>query len=602
MTDTQTIARHWAHLPQISNVHASGDGTWVFFCRPGLSGVDDVWGAPTDGSAAPQRLTAGEDHYLIRDVSHDGNRLILAQSRNACERDRLILLDRAQDNRLTDLTPAQDTHYVYGGALSRDGTSVFFVANFDYDRGEVTDGGWVWRQDIATGARTCLGRCDKPFTNGVTLSPDGTRLLWPRALKAPGGVQLWVCMADGSDLREVLAFGEAANVTGDWLDDDRIAFVADCGDGDRAGILTLSGGAIDWVGGEPDLCPHGVVTNGAGALAMIHHDQSWSRASLWHDGRLVPLVNTTGRRSLLPLAGLPDGGWLAEAYDSDRPHELVRLSPEGAVTLIAGGEPGWSCPRPQDVRWTAPNCETVQGWLYRPEGTPKGLIAYVHGGPTWHSEDWLNPKIGAWVAAGYAVLDPNYRGSTGFGSRWREMVKEDGWGGREQLDIRAGIEAARASGIPGPVAVAGNSYGGFSSWWQITRSPDLVAAAIPMCGMWKLDIDYEATGMPWGQSYSEEMMGGSPEEFPEKYANASPGNFIHQIRGHVMVVHGLADTNVGPENTHVAVRDMEASQVPHRVMLFADEGHGIFRRSNVETYLAASLAFLGEAFAKGPWR
>ena len=241
----------------------------------------------------------------------------------------------------------------------------------------------------------------------------------------------------------------------------------------------------------------------------------------------------------------------------------------------------------------------MQGWLYRPQGQPKGLVGYVHGGPTWHSEDWVNPKIQFWVACGYAVLDPNYRGSTGFGYAHREAVKDDGWGGREQADIRSGLEAARAAGIPGPVAVAGNSYGGFSSWFAITRAADLVTAAIPMCGMYRLDIDYHATEMPHGRAYSEEMMGGTPEEFPEKYDNASPGRFIDRIRGHVMIVHGLADSNVGPENTHAAVRELTAAGIPHEVMLFENEGHGVFRRSNVEAYLRQSADFLDRAFRAG---
>ena len=105
--------------------------------------------------------------------------------------------------------------------------------------------------------------------------------------------------------------------------------------------------------------------------------------------------------------------------------------------------------------------------------------------------------------------------------------------------------------------------------------------------------------MPHGRAYSEEMMGGTPEEFPEKYANASPGNFIDRIRGHVMVVHGLADSNVGPENTHVALRELTAAGIPHDALLFENEGHGVFRRSNVETYLRRSLEFLDHAFRAG---
>ncbi|MBM3616643.1 MAG: S9 family peptidase [Alphaproteobacteria bacterium] len=203
------------------------------------------------------------------------------------------------------------------------------------------------------------------------------------------------------------------------------------------------------------------------------------------------------------------------------------------------------------------------------------------------------------LSLGYAVLDPNYRGSTGFGFAVREAVKEDGWGGREQADIRAGLEAALASGIPGPVAVLGNSYGGFSSWFAITRHADLVTAAIPMCGMYSLDIDYHATEMPHGRAYSEEMMGGTPEEFPEKYANASPGRFIGNIRGHLMIVHGLADSNVGPENTHQAIRDLTAAGIPFEAMLFDDEGHGIFRHSNVVKYLRRAAEFLDRAFREG---
>ena len=66
-----------------------------------------------------------------------------------------------------------------------------------------------------------------------------------------------------------------------------------------------------------------------------------------------------------------------------------------------------------------------------------------------------------------------------------------------------------------------------------------------------------------------------------------------------MIVHGLADSNVGPENTHTAVRELTAAGIPHEVMLFADEGHGVFRRRNVEAYLRASADFLDHAFRAG---
>ena len=63
-----------------------------------------------------------------------------------------------------------------------------------------------------------------------------------------------------------------------------------------------------------------------------------------------------------------------------------------------------------------------------------------------------------------------------------------------------------------------------------------------------------------------------------------------------MIVHGLADSNVGPENTHTAVRELTAAGIPHEVMLFRDEGHGVFRRRNVTAYLRKSADFLEKAF------
>ena len=597
---TQDLATLWAAVPQITNVHASADGNWAFWTLSGPTETEQVWCAAIDGSTPPKQLTHGTDHFDIRDVSADGARILLSQSVNANEHDHLVLLDR-HSGKLTQLTPTQSTHYLYGGTFSADGTAIYFTANHDYDANEVAEGGWLWRQDLASGNRTCIARADSPFETGPKLSPDGSRLLWHRHEYAPAGTQLWTINTDGIAPREVLNLGPANNARGVWLDDDRIAFVADRQGHDGFGILTLSTATQDWLAEEPALSPFEVLAGTGPAFALIHHDQSHTRAALVEGREIRPLPNHSGRRSLLPRAALPDGGWLAEAYDADAPPELVAVAADGTCRSVfrATDEPARHHTTPQDFRWSAPDGRPMQGWLYRPEGQPKGLIGYIHGGPTWHSEDWTNPKTQFWVACGYAVLDPNYRGSTGFGYAHREAVKEDGWGGREQSDIRSGLEAARAAGIPGPIAVVGNSYGGFSSWFAITRAADLVTAAIPMCGMYRLDIDYHATEMPHGRAYSEEMMGGTPEEFPEKYDNASPGRFIDDIRGHVMIVHGLADSNVGPENTHAAVRELTAKGIPHEVMLFDDEGHGVYRRSNVEAYLRASADFLARAFAAG---
>src|SRR5205807_8447062 len=110
-----------------------------------------------------------------------------------------------------------------------------------------------------------------------------------------------------------------------------------------------------------------------------------------------------------------------------------------------------------------------------------------------------------------------------------------------------------AGGIaePGKVGITGTSYGGYSSWWAITHWPvEIVAAAAPICGMTDLVVDYDTT-RPDLRPYSEEMMGGSPAQVPERYRERSPIHFVHQIGGHLLIVQGLRDPNVTPSNLEV---------------------------------------------------
>jgi dipeptidyl aminopeptidase/acylaminoacyl peptidase len=222
----------------------------------------------------------------------------------------------------------------------------------------------------------------------------------------------------------------------------------------------------------------------------------------------------------------------------------------------------------------------------------------VHGGPTYHSRDMLNPQIQFLVKKGFLVLDPNYRGSTGYGLTFREAILEDGWGGREQEDIRSGIEALIASGNAhqGKIGITGTSYGGYSSWWAITHYPvETIAAAAPICGMTDLVVDYETT-RPDLRPYSEEIIGGSPSQVPERYYQRSPIHFIENIRGKLLIVQGAQDPNVTPKNVDDVVKRLNQAGIPYHVLTFEDEGHGISKTVN-QSELFLRLA----SFFEGAW-
>jgi len=253
----------------------------------------------------------------------------------------------------------------------------------------------------------------------------------------------------------------------------------------------------------------------------------------------------------------------------------------------------------EDFRWRSVDGREIQGWLYRPAPPARGLVVQIHGGPTAHSEDAFSGFIQACVAAGFAVLDPNYRGSTGFGLAFREAIREDGWGGREQDDIRTGAEAAVARGIapPGKVAVTGTSYGGYSSWCAATHWPaTLLAAAAPICGMTDLVVDYHST-RPDLRPYSEEMLGGSPGQVPERYRERSPIHFVDRIAARLLIVQGMNDPNVTPDNLHQVEAALKAASIPYETLLFDDEGHGIRKPGNLRVLYARLIEFFAASFA-----
>jgi dipeptidyl aminopeptidase/acylaminoacyl peptidase len=205
------------------------------------------------------------------------------------------------------------------------------------------------------------------------------------------------------------------------------------------------------------------------------------------------------------------------------------------------------------------------------------------------------------VTKGFNVLDVNYRGSTGFGLPFREAIKEDGWGGREQIDIATGAKALIAAGLaePGRVGVTGTSYGGYSSWFLITHmAPDVIAAAAPICGMTDLVVDYHTT-RPDLRPYSEEMIGGTPEQLPERYYERSPINFVDAIKGHLLIVQGLQDPNVTPDNVRVVVERLDAAQVPYELLQFEDEGHGISKPANQQKLYRCLVDFFDGALGPG---
>lgn len=146
------------------------------------------------------------------------------------------------------------------------------------------------------------------------------------------------------------------------------------------------------------------------------------------------------------------------------------------------------------------------------------------------------------------------------------------------------------------MGITGTSYGGYSSWCAITRfPPEIIAASAPVCGMTDLVVDYETT-RPDLRPLSEEMLGGSPSQVPERYRERSPIHFVDNIKGRLLIVQGLQDPNVTPENVRAVRTALEAAQVEYQLLVFDDEGHGIDRPANQKVLFQRLAEFFAAAF------
>lgn len=597
-------------LPALHDSAISPDGQWLAWTWYNAGPFADVYAAPCDGATPPIRLTDSEQDTTLVSWSPDSKAVLVAQDHDGDEHEQLFRVDLERPLQMQPLTEASPPYYLRGGQLHPNGRWLIYSANVDAASGTVIEPSRVYRHDVVTGERRVLARPERPGWTKPRLNVQGSHILYQRSDLHPAGDQVWLVDIEGTRDHEIINAGADRKASATWLADGVGALVLAEADGyRRVGRWSLAGANVDWLIDDPARNVEAVFAPPSAQQAVVLDVQGARTHAVLLDpdtGDLRALPSVPG--DLVPIASCTDGAWIGQFSNAQQPADLVRFDPEDAApatfasltriwerTALRGSDLAPA----EDFSWRSVDDLEIHGWLYRAGGQARGTIVHVHGGPTGHSRDALNPEIQLFVASGFNVLDPNYRGSTGFGSAFQEAIKEDGWGGREQEDIRTGIEALIAVGIaqPGKVGITGTSYGGYSSWCAITRYPrTLIAAAAPICGMTDLVVDYQTT-RPDLRPYSEEMIGGTPDQMPDRYRERSPIHFVRNIRGRLLIVQGMRDPNVTPENLAVVRTALDVAGIAYQVLAFEDEGHGIRLPKNQKTLYLRLVQFFGDAFA-----
>lgn len=600
------------NLPGLYGAHVSRDGRWVAWTWFRAAPAADVYVAPTDGSRGPIRLTATPEDTFLVSWTPDSRSVIVEQDKGGNERVQLFRVDVAQPEVMVPLTEPDPNYFIRGGDLHPNGHWLVYGANLDVGTGDEIEQTWIYCHDLETGERRVLAQPEKGAYIVPELNTPGTHVLYSRSDRHPAGTQVWLVDIDGEADREILNVGADKKVYASWFPDgERAVVLAETGTHRRVGVWRLTDRSLTWLLDDPARnVERAFVPFNCAQIVVLEVQEARLRASLLDPATGVEMAFPDVLGNLQPIAPVygAEDTWVGRYYSARHPTDVVRFScSASAQANFVSLSRIWArtsltaadfAPA-EDFRWTSVDGLAIQGWLYRTEGTAKGTIVYVHGGPTSHSQDHINTQIQFFVKRGFNVLDPNYRGSTGFGLLFQEAIKVEGWGALEQADIRTGIEALIVAGIaePGKVGITGTSYGGYSSWHAIVHFPlDVLAASAPICGMTDLVVDYENT-RPDLRPYSEAMMGGSPAGIPERYYERSPINFVGNIRGRLLIVQGLQDPNVSPENVRVVEEALKAAGISYDVLAFEDEGHGISRPHNQKPLYLRLAEFFERAFS-----
>ncbi len=309
-----------------------------------------------------------------------------------------------------------------------------------------------------------------------------------------------------------------------------------------------------------------------GSALLVGHDHA-ARSELYRydlaSGALERLDTPTG--VVRGATARPDGSVELAWSSSERPPVIRRA--DGPVVLAAPGEEPPAA-YPVEDRWVPGPGGDVHALVVRPAGEPPFATAFlVHGGPESADDDSYRARRAAYVDAGYAVVHVNYRGSTGYGSAWRDALT--GRPGPTELeDVAAVYDALLAEGLLDPerALVTGGSWGGFLTLLALGTQPERWAAGIAEVPVADYLAAYEDE-MEGLRAYDRALFGGSPDEVRERYVESSPITHVEQVRAPVLVVAGANDPRCPIRQIENYLARLEELGRPHEVYRF-DAGHG----------------------------
>lgn len=603
----------------------SPDGKRLAFIAP-VNGVLNVWVGPVDDLSKAKPVTNDEKRGIRQYFwAHTGNHIVFLQDKGGDENWRVNVVDLDKGATL-DLTPEKGVAARIMGVSDRRPELILVGLN---DR----DPQWhdVYLINVATGEKTLVFKNSEYLE---ILADHDLKLRLASKITADGGAQyfkikdadkpaegfapLFSVGAEDVDTTRPLGFNADGSVL--YMTDSRgrdmaALFKLNLANGEKKLVLEDDKADISDILVNP-------VTHEIDA-AMTEYDRaSWSLISRDLEPDFMALRKAVGMGDLnITSRTRDDGFWIVAVVDDDGPAKTWLLNRgnikdpkrKPAATLLFANRPELAdqpLVKMHPVEIKTRDGLTMVGYLTTPKDAdtdgdgrpskPVPMVLLVHGGP-WARDSWgLDPEA-QWLAnRGYAVLQVNFRGSTGFGKKFLNAANKE-WAGKMHDDLLDAVQWAVDQKIadPAKVAIMGGSYGGYATLVGLTFTPDVFACGVDIVGPSNINTLYASVPPYWKPMMDMLRMrvgDDTTSEGKEFLESRSPLNHVEKITKPLLIGQGANDPRVKQAEADQIVKAMQDKKIPVMYVLYPDEGHGFARPENrmsfnaiVETFLAQHL-------------
>jgi dipeptidyl aminopeptidase/acylaminoacyl peptidase len=592
-------------IPLIYSVDIAVDGKVILYSS-NPTGIPHLYVLTTKPGSKPKQITSGNDPAMLGLLSPSGDHVLYLQDKNGNELHHLLLTLKEGGK------PKQITknHYrTLGFGWHPNGKEVA--------RSYATKKSCALETfNVKTGENLVLKEQNAPFM-GLRYSHNGKWIActeWGGG-KDPKNLQVTVVNRDdpSDTIRYKLKDGSKETNPSWSPNDKKLAFLSDVKGKNQVVIQEFQGKEhqfLDLEEGE-EVFGEGVVqdveTHWAPKGDKVYYIVSK------HSRTKVYEHSLKGKRTALPF---PEGTTLAFKMSKDGKKMVVLhsslSSPHGIYLYEAGSDTVTSLTsrefkvnltklaKPKSVWYKSSDGLKIHAW-YLPADhgkSPHPAVIWPHGGPWWQTYDTWSPYMQSTSQSGFAVLAPNFRGSTGYGAEFRNMDLSDPGGG-DLEDVVSGAKwLAKQSEIDdSKIAIMGGSYGGFMTLTALTRKPEVFAAGVALVPV----VDWlEMYGLSDAvfRTFMDELFEGPPEKREKLYRDRSPITHISKIKAPVMIIAGKNDSRCPIQPIEKFVEQLKKMKHPHEFRVQEKEGHGFTRVEDSIKEATTSIEYLKKTLSK----